>query len=151
MCSAEPFQDYLNSQHWNMFCSGIENSSILPFLNVLIDRTQGFQSPFIATPRSPVCLCKMSYLPRSALLSPFRTVLTHSIELCNWRQLSSLLLGQNWILTCILVHSALLTHRLSRSREKKNVLRLNKASQSRLSCSPVLPCFISFDCKICFV
>ena len=39
-----------------MFCTGIENSSILSFLNILIDRTGGFQLLFIASPRSPVCL-----------------------------------------------------------------------------------------------
>ena len=56
MCSAEPFQNYLKSQHLDMFCCGIENSSVLSFLNVLIDRTHGFQPLFIGSPRLPVCL-----------------------------------------------------------------------------------------------
>ena len=86
MCSAETFEDYgiLTHNSKTFFCRGIENSSISPFLNVLTDRTHGFQSLFIATPRSPVCLCKMLYLPRPTLLSPFRTALTtRSIELCH--------------------------------------------------------------------
>ena len=56
MCSAVPFQDYLSSQHRNVFCSGIENSSIQSFLYVLIDRTDDFQRLFIGRPRSSVCL-----------------------------------------------------------------------------------------------
>ena len=86
-----------------------------------------------------------------AQLSSFRTVLTYNIELCNWRQLSSLSQGQNGILTCILVQSTLLTHINFHVSEKNPVLRLNNASPSKLSCSIVLPCIVSFDCKICRV